>query len=108
MPKLHRVSRKNVRAFAVLNRHTDFQSHRLQNVTLLAIRVMQQSDSRRPVGVVLNRCDLRRDTRFVAAEVDVAILARVSATAVPGSDFALGVAAAGALLGLPQGFVPRL
>ena len=68
-----RISRKNVRAFAVLHGHADFQTHRLQDVALLAVRVVQQRDPCRPVRVVFDGRYLRRDAGLVAPEINAAI-----------------------------------
>ena len=73
---VQRISRQNVRAFAVLHRHAHFQTHRLQDVALLAVRVVQQRQTRRAVRVVLDGRYLGRDAGLVAPEIDAAIAPR--------------------------------
>ena len=76
----------------------------MQDVTLVAIRVMQQRDVGAAVRVVLNGFDLSRHSRLIAAEIDFAILLFVAATTVPDRNFALVVASAGALFRLQKIF----
>jgi len=93
-----RIAGKNVRPFAVLHRHANFQAHRMKDVALLAVGIVQQRNARRTVGVVFDGRDLGRDSRLVAAEIDGTVTPRMSAAAMPRSDFAMVVTAAGALL----------
>ncbi len=108
VPELHRVPGKNVRALAVLHRHADFETHRLQDVALLAVGIMQQRDARRAVRVVFDRGHLGRDSRLVPAEVDRPVALGVATAAMPRRDFSVGIAAAGALLRFRQGLFRRL
>src|SRR5215469_1994689 len=102
MPDRQRVSRQNVRSLAVLHRHTHFQPHRMQNVTLLPVGIVQQRNARRTVRVVFNRGNLRRDARLVATIVDHSILLLMPAASVPNRDFAVRVPPARSLLRLDQ------
>src|SRR6202795_2543728 len=70
MAEPQRVARKNVRALAVLHRHAHLEPHRMQDVAFLSIRVMQQRNPRRTIGIVFDGCDLRRDADFLAAKID--------------------------------------
>ncbi len=83
MPEGQRVARKNVRPFPVLHRHAHFQAHRLQNVALLAVGIVQQRDSRRTVRIVFDGRHLGRDSRLVAPEIDRPVAPRVPAAAMP-------------------------
>jgi len=68
---------------------------------LRAVGVVEQRDSRRPVGVVLDRRDLRRDAVLQPLEVDHAVAALVTPALVARRDPAVVVPAAllGQLLG---------
>src|SRR5699024_1740606 len=81
---------------AVLDPSALVQLARGQDVTLLAVGVVQQRDACGAVRVVLDVRDLGRDTVLVVAtEVDDAVGALVTAAAVAGGDAARGVATAG-------------
>ena len=69
-----------------------------EDVSLLAVGVVQQGDPRRAVGIVLDRVDHRRDAVLVAAEIDQAVVPLVAAAAMPGGDHALVVPPALAVL----------
>src|SRR5487761_146948 len=97
-----RVAREDVGGLAVLHGHADFESHGMQDVTLLAIGIMQKGDARRAVRVVFDGGDLRRDAGFFAAEINAAVIFLVAAAAMPGRDFAEGFAPAGALFRLDE------
>src|ERR1700678_491842 len=103
-----RIARQNCRSRAVQYRHTDFPAHRLQDVALLAVRVMQQRNARRTIGIVFDGRDLSRDSGLLPAEIHLPVLLRVAAAAVPGGDFAVRVASAGALLRFHQRLLRRL
>jgi len=60
----------------------DLQPHRSKDVTFFAIRVMEQGDERRAVGVVLDGGHFRRHIELVTPEVDDAIPPLVTAAAV--------------------------
>ena len=51
----------------------DLQTIGRNDVALFAIRIMQQRDARRAVGIVFDRGDLRRNAGFVALEIDDAV-----------------------------------
>src|SRR6267142_823452 len=93
---------KNVRALAGRNRRAHFQSHGMQDVALVAIRVVQQRQIRAAVRVVLDGRYFRGHSELVAPEVHLPVLLLVSAAAVPDHDFAVIVAAARALLRFQQ------
>src|ERR1700677_1306077 len=80
----------------------------MQDVTLLAIGVVQKRQTRRAVRVIFNRSHARRNSLLLAAEIDGAILLLVSAAAVPHGDFAMRVAPASAILHRDQRFLRRL
>src|SRR5262249_19501585 len=91
------------RAFTSRYGGANLQSHGVKDVALLAIGVVQQRDVRAAVRVVLDGCYLRGYADLVAPEIDLAILLLVAAAAMPNHDFALIIAAAGALFGFQQG-----
>ena len=69
-----------------------------QDVSLLAVDVVQQGDPGAAVRIVLDRVDHGRNAVLVAAEVDQPQLPLVAAAAMPGGDLALVVPPALALL----------
>src|SRR5216683_2463273 len=100
--ELQRIARKNVRALAGRNRRAHFQSHRMQDVALVAIGVVQQREVRAAVWVVLDGRHFRGHAELFSPEVHLAVSLLVAAAAVPNHDFALVVAPAGAFLRLHQ------
>src|SRR6266404_6032892 len=102
---LQRVAGKNVRAFAGLHRGANFEPHRMDDVALLAIGVMQQRDIRAAIGVIFDGRNFCRHTDFVAPEIHLAVLLLVAAPAMPNHNFAVIVASAGSLFRLKQGFL---
>src|SRR5699024_9610 len=65
------------------------------DIALLAVGVMQQGDTRRAIGVVLDLSDARRHTVLViATEVDLPVGPLVPAALMTGGDAALIIAAA--------------
>src|SRR6185437_14249040 len=78
-----RVAGQNVRRGAVLHGHSDFQAHRMQNVALLAIRIMQQDDSGRTIRVVFDGGNLRRNSSLFTPKINQAVVLLVPATAMP-------------------------
>src|SRR6266516_5785413 len=52
---------------------SDLQAHRCQNVTLLAIQVMQEGDARRTVRIIFDRRHPGWNAQLVALEIDQAI-----------------------------------
>src|SRR5258705_5975496 len=80
----------------------------MDDVALFAIRVMQQRYVRAAIGVVFNGRNLRGHTDLVAPEIHLAVLLLVSAAAMPDHDFAVIVAAAGALFRLQQSLLRLL
>ena len=75
-----------------------------QDVALLAVHVVEQSDAGRAVRIVLDRGNLGRHAVLVALEVDATILTLVAAALVTDGDVAMIVTAS--LLG--QGLEKRL
>src|SRR6266545_1957016 len=96
------VARQDVDVVARHDRVAHLQPVRLEDVALLAIRVVQQRNARRAVRVVLDRRDLRRNVFLVALEVDHPVQPLVSAAAPPGGQVALVVAAPGVVQVLRQ------
>src|SRR5579864_211231 len=73
------VAGQNVRRGSVLHRHADFKAHRMQNVALFAVRVMQQDDSGRTIRVVFDGGNLRRDSSLFAPKINQAVIFLVAA-----------------------------
>src|SRR5262249_15134296 len=73
-----------------------------QDVSLLAIDVVQQGDAGTAVRVVLDRIDAGRHAILVATEINQTVLLLVPTTTMPGRDLALIVAATGLHLGAQQ------
>src|SRR5262249_54866402 len=65
-----------------------------EDVPLLAVRVVQQRDPGRPVGVVFDRVHAGGHAVLGALEVDDPVAALVAAALVPGGDAAVVVAPA--------------
>ena len=83
------VARLNVSRWACLNRIALLQLLRRENVTLLAIREVQQRDAGRPVRIVLNVSNLRRHAILVSpTEVNDPISALVATALMTGRDLA--------------------
>src|SRR5687768_9779311 len=101
----HRVADLDVLADARDDGHAHAQAVRREDVGLDAVDVVQQRDVGRPVGVVLDRGDLRRDVVARALEVDPPVQALGAATAVAGGLAPVGVAAAGLLEPLDEGLL---
>src|SRR6476661_2770487 len=81
------VAGLDVGAGTGLDRCTLEQALGGDDVALLAVRVVQQGDTRGAVGVVLDVSDLgRHAVLVVATEIDQPVGALVSATLVPGGD----------------------
>jgi hypothetical protein len=100
-----RVAHQDVRLGTAQNFLPYFQTFRLENVTLLSIRIGQQRDAGGSVRIVLDRLHHGRNAGFVALEVDDAQLALVAATNEPHGDIARVAPSAGALLGFHQRLV---
>jgi len=71
--------------------------HRVQDVALLAVGIVQQRQARRTVGVVFDRRHFGRHALLLPAKIHHAILPLVAAAAMPRSDFTVRVAPAGTL-----------
>src|SRR5215472_1025704 len=83
-PQRQRVARLDVRAWTVLHPVALGQALGCEDVPLLAVHVVQQSDARRPVRVVLDVRDLGRNAVLVVSpEVDQPVGTLVPATLVP-------------------------
>ena len=80
---------------------TGLQADRRQNVTLLAILILDEGDVGAAVGVILQTQHGGR-AHLVALEVDDTILALVAAAAMTDGDAAVAVAAGVLLQGLDQ------
>ena len=100
-----RVPRQDVDVLPGDDRVADLQSDRLQDVTLLAVRIREERDPRRAIRVVLDRRDLGRDVALVALEIDDAIHPFVAAAAPPRGQLAAVVAAAAAVQRLDERLV---
>ena len=77
----------------------------MKDVALLAVRVRDQRNARRAVGIVLDRNHGRRNAILVALEINVAQLALVPAATMPDRDVARVAASAGAQLDAGQRLV---
>ena len=69
------------------------QLTRRQNIALFAVRVMEQGDVRRPVGIVFDRRNFCRNVIFISLEVDDSVFLLDAAALMTGRD-AAGVATA--------------
>src|SRR5437660_11984544 len=89
-PQRERVAGTDVRAPSRLQSVTDRKPLRRKDIALLAVRVVQQRDPGRPVGVVLDVRDLGRDAVLVPPEIDDTVPSLVAAALVADRDPALG------------------
>src|SRR5689334_1423199 len=97
--------------FRLRPRHDDIadaEAVRQQHVALLTIAVMEQTDPRGAVRVVLDRRDARRHAGLVALEVDAAVVLLLTAAAVADGHAALVVPPGAALLPFEQRLVRLL
>ena len=98
-----RVADQNVGVRPAHDLLPDLQPDRLNDVALLAIRIVHQRDARAAVRIVLDRRDRARNAVLVALEVDEAQLLLVAAALVANGQAARRVAAASALLTASSG-----
>jgi hypothetical protein len=89
------VPNSDVSGSTRLNHVVNVEADRLQDIPLLAVEVVQQSNASISVWVVLNRGYPSRDPILVATEVDNPIGLLVTTTAVPTSDSSIVVTATG-------------
>src|SRR2546423_487243 len=105
----HRIAGADVGAGTGNHAVADVQAFRCQDVALLAVAVMQQRDARRPVRIVFDARDARRNSELVAPKIDAPVLPLVPAAHIPARDVALVVAPACPLPRLqPRLLRPRL
>src|SRR5690606_25177741 len=71
----------------------DLQAFRSDNITLLAVHVVDQGDVRRTVRIVLDRRDVADDAVLIPLEVDDAVFTLMSAAMVANRNFTLVIAA---------------
>src|SRR5258706_1682590 len=88
----HRIPDADIRAGTGDDGVAHIQALGRQDVALLAVTVVQQRDAGRPVRVVLDARDPRRNGELVAPEVDAPVLPLVPAAHIPARDVALVVA----------------
>src|SRR5258707_327767 len=80
----------------------------MNDVALFAIRVMQQRNVRAAIGVIFNGRNFRGHADFVAAEIYLAVLLLVAASAMSDHDFAVIVAVARAPVSLQRSLLRLL
>src|SRR5207302_1634656 len=68
-----RVADENVGLRAGRHRGADLQAIGREDVSLLAIAIVKQSDARAAIRVVLDRRNRRRNVAFVATKIDLTI-----------------------------------
>ena len=91
--ELQRVADLDVRVLAGNDGLADVQAVRSDDVALLAVCIVQQSDVRGTVRIVFDRFDGRGNAVLVALEVDDAVLALCAAALVANRDLTGEVAA---------------
>src|SRR5690606_18051097 len=89
----HRVTRANLGPVIADNPITDTQTERSNNVSLLAIHVIQQSNARGAVGIVLNGRYASGNTFLVPLEINLTVATLVTAAPVADRNLATEVAA---------------
>jgi len=93
-----RVAHQDVGLRAGGDGRSDLQSNRLQDVALFAIRIVDEGNARRAVGIILDGRNLARNPELVALEIDQAQLLLVTAAMVTDRQIARIAASAGTLL----------
>src|ERR1017187_5907756 len=97
-----RIADQNVGFGSAHDLLSDLQANRLDDVALLAIRVVNQRDARAAVRIVLNGRDSGRDAVLVTLEVDQAKVLLVASALVADGHAARRVPSAGARLDREQ------
>ena len=100
--KRQRVADENVSVRTAHDRLPDREPDRLDDVALLAVRIVDQRDAGAAVRIVLDRRHGARNPELVALEVDEPQLLLVTAAVMTHGESAGAVAAAGALLDFEQ------
>ncbi len=108
VPERQRVADQNVGLGARADRRAHLQPNRLQDVALLAVRVMHQRNARRAAWIVLDRRHFARHSELLALEIDEAQLLLVAAAVVADGQVARVAASAGALADRQQRLVRRI
>ena len=96
VPERHRVARLDVGVAAGDDLVTDREAVRREDVRLLSIHVVEESEARGAVGIVLDRRDRRGNADLRALPVDETVALLVSTATEAAGDTAVRVAAAGA------------
>ena len=91
------VSRADIRCIARDDDVALFEIFRSENISLLAIRILDKRDSTRSVGIVLYRQNCGGNIVFVSFEIDDTIHSFVAAACEPVRDSSLVVSSAGLL-----------
>lgn len=99
------IADENIGVWTTHDRLTDGEPDGLDDVALLAVRVVDQRDAGAAVRVILYRCNGARYAVFVTLEVDEAQLLLVTAAVMTYAERAGVIAAAGALLDSEQRLV---
>src|SRR5581483_11132716 len=97
-----RIPDAHIRARAGHDRVADLETAGVQDVALLAVRVLDEGDTRRAIRIVLDLAHRGGDAVLVALEVDDPVLLLVPATEATHRDVPVIVAAAGLLERLDQ------
>ena len=100
-----RVADLDVSLCARLHLVADLEAVRCEDVALLAVRVVQESDASAAVRIVLDRRDAGGDAVLRALEVDDTVAALVTAALMANRHAALLIASAMALEALDEGFL---
>ncbi len=87
-----RVPRSNLGSCASHHRITNLEINRRHNVALLAIGIVQESEARCTVRVILDRRDFGGDITLIALEIDDADEAAMTAAAMTNGNPSIGVA----------------
>ena len=93
-----RIANQDVRIGSRSHRRAHLEPHGLQDITLLAVRVMHQRDPRRTVGIVFDGRHAPRNPVLIAFEVDQPQHLLVAAALVADGQVAHVTASPGALL----------
>src|SRR4051812_46500335 len=92
--KRQSVANQNVSLRSRTDGTTYLETYGADDVTLLAIGVVQQRNTRRTIWIVFNCGDLRHDAGLVAFEIDDAVSLLCAASAKTAGNPAMRIAAA--------------
>ena len=87
------VSRQYISFLAAQDHRANRQSDRGDDVSLFAVKIVDQCNVSRAIRIILKLSDLARNTGFVTLEIDNAVMALMASAAASDCDPAIAVMA---------------